>query len=85
MSSEDELRNIVPNWAAQNLSWEEFGTCTQTDLDGLKNLWFRNDPIGCVKIQNVWVMHPLRKQGESSLQYVDYIIFVTLLFPKKKN
>jgi hypothetical protein len=62
-SSVDELMNLFPNWSINGLTWQDFGGCTQNDLDGLKAMWFPDNIENRIKVQGIWNRHPLRQQG----------------------
>ena len=74
-SSVADLTALVPNWYSGGLTWDDFGACTQTDIDGLKTLWFPNDVVNQIKLQGIWTRHHDRQQGKiNSLISCDWSI-----------
>jgi hypothetical protein len=62
-SSEDELSELLPSWESEGLTWEIFGTSTQSDIEDLKNFWFPQDVILKMRLHNIWVRHPIQMKG----------------------
>ena len=59
-STENDLLSLKSNWDPNELSWLDFGNCTQTDIDGLKFEWFPDNVIKRERLQSLWTRHPNR-------------------------
>ena len=75
-STEGDLTALKGNWRDGGLTWDDFGACTQNDLDGLKNLWFPDNVVNQIKIRGIWSRNHDRHQGKfnSLFQYSDFIL-----------
>lgn len=63
-STEGDLTALKDNWSDGGLSWDDFGRCTQNQLDGLNALWFPSDVVNQIKVQGIWARHHDRQQGK---------------------
>jgi hypothetical protein len=64
ISTEGDLTALKGNWRDSGLTWDDFGACTQSQLDGLNALWFPNDVVNQIKVQDIWTRHHDRQQGK---------------------
>jgi hypothetical protein len=78
----DELIALHPAFATGRLSWDQFGGCTQSQLDKLAEKWFPGDIEKAILIQDLWNRHPKRQQGNTSIIYSHSSFFALYLsFP----
>jgi hypothetical protein len=75
------------------ITWEIIGDLTQVDVDGLKDLWFRDLPLKRARLQSVWAnlkrqqgikrtmttVNKIIKQNYSSFLLMSYFDYVYLL------
>lgn len=74
-STIDELNHLYPEWN-KIMTWNDFGRCTQEDLNDLKKKWF-TDPEYRVVLQGIWNRHPLR-QTPGKFQSLCFPAFILL-------
>ena len=60
-STQAELAALKADWNEEGLSWEAFGNCSETDIEGIKMQWFPDNAVRRGRIHDVWVRHPNRQ------------------------
>ncbi len=74
-SSVEELAQINPNWDANGLTWNVFGSSPEEMVNRLALKWFTDDPVTQMKFYDIWNRHPLRLTGKWS-----YHCFIAINF-----
>jgi hypothetical protein len=63
-SNETDLDDLFGGTGWRNsMTWRSFGGSTQSMLTGLATMWFPDDFVKQIALQDIWDRHPRRHHG----------------------
>ena len=77
-STEEELGKLYPKYTDEGFTWEAFGNCSEVIITGIEAEWFPDSAAKRIKLESIWVRHPIRQQPGKVMQHQVVIYFLSV-------